>query len=331
MTKVHITGATGYIGGAIAIELQKRGFYVTGVDRVARPHLEPYYNELIIADFSSEYATKRLIDIQPDVIIHCAASILVDESVKNPAEFYENNVSKTIGLLNNIVQFLPDSLVMFSSTGSVYEPSATLFESSFKNPVSPYSKSKYMVEQILESYNQAYDLSYCCFRYFNACGAMNDIHGQQPYASHIFAKLMQTVNYNEPFILNGSGFPTKDGTCVRDYIHVQDIVNAHVMAIMKQVTGTYNLGCGFGYSNLDCIQVVSEYYDKIIPISVGPHRAGDVATLVSDASRADTVFGWKTNHDIKDIVKSLDLWYNSPTFRHYKGQQDEQVGYRQAV
>lgn len=328
MKKVWITGATGYIGGAIAIELHKRGYEVYGVDRVFRSHLDSYYRGLIVADFASQIGMAAMLKVEPDVIIHCASSIMVDDSVKNPLDYYENNVSKTTMLIRCMRDFLPNTLLMFSSTGTVYEQGLYLKEDSPKSPMSPYSKSKYMVEQILESCKQAHNLKYCCFRYFNACGAIDDKHGQQPTSDHIFAKLLIAMNYNKQFVLNGNDYPTKDGTCVRDYIHVQDIVNAHVLAIENQVTGTYNLGSGFGFSNLDCIKAVCDYYDTDIGVDIGPRRSGDIPAMIADATKAKAVFGWTTQHDIKDVVKSLDLWYNSELFNQYKDKQDEQMGYR---
>jgi len=315
---VLVTGATGFIGGAICIELKKKGYNVLGIDRVYRPHLDSYIDEFICEDFISAYSINYVLSQKPDVIIHCAGSSLVGPSVDNPAEYYTNNVSKTIAYLDIITQNLPNTLFMFSSSASVYGTSRILNEEAPKDPISPYARSKYMVELILDSFNKSHKLNYTCFRYFNACGAVDETHGQQPGEGHIFATLMECLQDRKSFILNGQDFNTKDGTCVRDYIHVQDIASAHVKAIENNTQGVYNLGNGFGYSNMDCIKVVSDFYNEPMSVEVGPRRWGDTDSLIADASCFKAVAGWQPERDIKDIVVSLDKWYNSETFRSYK-------------
>lgn len=319
--KVFVTGATGYIGGAICIELKKKGYYVVGLDLVHRPHLDEYFDEFIGTDFASSHATLRLLEVDPDVVIHCAGTSLVGPSINNPEEYYNNNVVKTLLFLNTIVNLQrnkPNSLFMFSSSASVYDTNKTLTEEALKNPISPYAKSKYMVEQILESYEKAYGLKSCVFRYFNACGAVDVLHGQQPEATHIFARIFESMQNKQPFVLNGSDFKTKDGSCIRDYIHVQDIANAHAAAIENNLSGVYNIGMGFGYSNMDCIKVVSDFYNVALSVETGPRREGDTDSLVADVSAIKHMIGWQAERDIKDIVVSLDRWYNSETFRGYK-------------
>ena len=319
--KVFVTGATGYIGGAICIELKKKGYYVVGLDQVYRPHLAEYFDEFIGADFASTHATLRLLEVDPDVIIHCAGTSLVGPSIEDPAKYYHNNVTKTLLFLNNVTNWQkrkPNGLFMFSSSASVYDTDKVLTEDAPKNPISPYAKSKYMVEQILESYEKAYGLRSCVFRYFNACGAVDVIHGQQPEATHIFAKIFETMINKEPFVLNGSDFKTKDGSCIRDYIHVQDIADAHIVAIENNLQGVYNIGMGFGYSNMDCVKVVSDFYNVALSVETGPRRVGDTDSLVADVSYMKAMTGWQAERDIKDVVVSLDRWYNSETFRGYK-------------
>lgn len=317
-TTVLVTGATGFIGGAICFELKQKGYYVLGIDKVYRPHIDSYIDEFICEDFISSYSIDFILNNKPDVIIHCAGTSLVGPSVVNPSEYYTNNVSKTIALLDIITQALPDTLFMFSSSASVYDTDKTLTEESPKKPISAYARSKYMVELVMDSYAKSYGLKYTCFRYFNACGAVDDIHGQPPGESHIFARLMECVQDSTSFALFGEDYKTKDGTCVRDYIHVLDIANAHVQAIEKRAEGVYNLGNGFGYSNMDCIKVVSDFYNKPIKVNVEQRRFGDTDSLIADASYFKVVTGWQPERDIKDIVVSLDKWYNSDTFRSYK-------------
>lgn len=316
--KVLVTGATGYIGGAICIELKKRGYHVVGLDLVYKDHLNEYFDEFIGADFASSYALDRLSEMKPHAVIHCAGTSLVGPSIDDPRSYYNNNVAKTILLLDEVIRKLPDTLFMFSSSAAVYDTSSVLTESAPKNPISPYAKSKYMIEQIVDSYVNAYDMKACVFRYFNACGAVDVIHGQEPDATHIFARLVESVQNERPFILNGSDFDTNDRTCVRDYIHVEDIANAHVLAIENNLEGVYNLGLGFGYSNLDCVKVVSDYYGSVVQLETGPRREGDADSLIADVSLFKEKTGWQATRDIKDIVVSLDRWYNSETYRSCK-------------
>ncbi len=202
---VIVTGVAGYIGGQIALQLKGAGHTVIGIDR--RPlqkHQVGQLDNFLQADFDSDIAYKKLLETQPDAIIHCAGTSLVGPSIKKPSDYYGNNVAKTMNLLNFIVQALPKVRFIFSSSAAVYgEPiMPPCHEVDPTEPVSPYGESKLMVEMMLESYHKAYNLDYVAFRYFNACGAdMQARHGQEPGATHIIARVLESLRDNTPFTL----------------------------------------------------------------------------------------------------------------------------------
>lgn len=311
---IGVTGASGFIGGSICIELKKRGYKVLALDRVKRKYLLPYYDSFYHTDFEN-IANYGISSPWYDcsTIIHCAGDIMVNESIKHPSRFFLNNVSKTIGLLDwcssNNKHF------MFSSTASVYNTkSSPLVEEDPKGPISPYSKSKWMVEEMVQAYEKAYNLKSTIFRFFNACGAVEGKHGQPPGAEHIFPKIYESKKHSTPFVLNGEDYNTPDGTCVRDYIHVSDIADAHIKAIEKSCYGVYNLGSGHGYSNRQIIDAVG-----LNSWASGVRRPGDTDVLISDNSLAKAVLEWVPRNSLTDIITDLNEWYSSKT---YSGLQD---------
>jgi len=322
-TKVIVTGAAGYIGGQICIELKKKGYYVIGVDLRYKPHLNKFYDEFHNVDFVSDISAQLLYKHMPKAIIHCAGTSLVGPSIKNPAVYFSNNVRKTNIYLDQILTCCPETKFIFSSSASVYgTPIQTLDESHPTNPVSPYGDSKLMVEKMLKAYEQAYNLDYVSFRYFNACGADEDgQHGQEPYATHIFAQLFQAVNEDKPFTLYGMNYGTKDRTCIRDYIHVQDIADTHIMAIEKDLNGIYNIGSGEGYSNLKIFTEVEIALKKEIVMIVDLPREGDPPELVAYSKKLfDLDYNPKRN--LAKIIESLKLWYNTEIYNRQRTSND---------
>jgi UDP-glucose 4-epimerase len=229
---VIVTGAAGYIGGAISIELHRQGYYVIGIDRRPLPdHLTKYFINFVQDEFNSPKSKLELLSL-PAAIIHCAGTSLVGPSVKNPEEYYDNNVSKTLSYITNVRKYSPTTKFIFSSSASVYgdpETNISITEKFNTKPISPYGESKLMTEMMLKSFREAYGFKSVSFRYFNACGAVaGGLHGQEPDATHIFARLFESIKNNIPFYLYGTDYSTADGTCVRDYIHVTDIAKAHI-------------------------------------------------------------------------------------------------------
>jgi len=322
-TKVIVTGAAGYIGGAICIELKKQGYTVIGVDRRKLPkHLEKYVDTFVNECFTHPFSLEHL-EKDPIAVIHCAGTSLVGPSMENPWEYYDNNVAKTLKYLDYMRRWSPNIKFIFSSSASVYgsPDTAVVFEGTRTEPISPYGESKLMTEKMLHWFEKAYGLNYVSFRYFNACGAVEDgLHGQEPGATHIFAKLFEAAMAGEDFTLNGANFPTPDGTCVRDYIHVTDIAKAHILAIEENIKGIYNIGSIKGYSNLEIFRKVEDYLideellNNAIVMHVEKAREGDPAMLVANSDKLQKESSWKPEKNIDAIIANLHQWYFSSAY-----------------
>lgn len=315
---VIVTGAAGYIGGAISIELHRQGYYVIGIDRRPLPeHLTKYFVNFVQDEFNSPKSKLELLSL-PAAIVHCAGTSLVGPSVKNPEEYYDNNVSKTLSYITNVRKYSPTTKFIFSSSASVYgdpETNISITEKTQTKPISPYGESKLMTELMLKSFREAYGFKSVSFRYFNACGAVADgLHGQEPEATHIFARLFESIKNNIPFYLYGTDYNTADGTCVRDYIHVTDIAKAHISAIEHNIEGIYNIGSLTGYSNLEIIKAVGKYFAKNLSIEVVNKREGDPAYLIADSTKLKNDVNWQPENTISNIIKDLDDWYNSDNY-----------------
>ena len=311
---VIVTGVAGYIGGQIALQLKGAGHTVIGIDR--RPlqkHQVGQLDNFLQADFDSDIAYKKLLETQPDAIVHCAGTSLVGPSIKKPSDYYGNNVAKTMNLLNFIVQALPKIRFIFSSSAAVYgEPiMPPCHEVDPTEPVSPYGESKLMVEMMLESYHKAYNLDYVAFRYFNACGAdMQARHGQEPGATHIIARVLESLRDDTPFTLYGTNYPTEDGTCVRDYVHVQDIADAHVSALYDNLApGVYNLGTNKGTSNAEIIKSAIRITGRQLKVVVGNKRDGDPAVLTASADKFGRVYKDWQKYTLDDMITHAWKWY----------------------
>ena len=312
---IVVTGAAGYIGGHIALRLKDAGHVVVGIDRRPLPkHFDNGVMSFFQADFDSDITKKHLLEVRPAAIIHCAGTSLVGPSLSTPMEYYHNNVIKTVHLLDFIIQTMPQTKVIFSSSAAVYgTPIMTpCHEVDPREPISPYGESKLMVEQILESYHKAYSLDYVAFRYFNACGAdTNSRHGQEPGGTHIIARALESIRDNKPFTLNGTDYSTDDGSCVRDYVHVQDIADAHVSALYADApSGVYNLGTSNGTSNLEIISAAERITGKTLQVVTGPQRPGDPATLTASADKFGRIFKDWQKFTLDDMISHAWAWYN---------------------
>lgn len=312
---IVVTGAAGYIGGQIALKLADAGQQVLGIDR--RPchsGLTSAFAHFVQGDFAEETALSKILEAQPTAIIHCAGTSLVGPSVKNPAEYYKNNVAKTMALLDIVRHALPRTRFVFSSSAAVYgEPIMNpCHEVDPCEPISPYGESKRMVEQILESYHQAYGLDYVAFRYFNACGADPESrHGQEPGATHLIARLLEATRDNGTFNIYGVDYPTDDGTCVRDYVHVDDIAHAHILALDPKIkSGVYNLAEGTGTSVKQIIEQAKTVIGQMPTIEFGAARAGDPAMLTASADKFDRAIGmrWRS-YNLTDVLTHTWAWY----------------------
>jgi UDP-glucose-4-epimerase GalE len=279
---VLVTGASGYIGGQISLLLKDAGHKVIGIDRRQYPsNLSGVFDRFVRNDFASDAALNVLIQERPDAVIHCAATSLVGPSIEHPDDYYNNNVVKTLKLLDIVCQAIPKTRIIFSSSAAVYgTPIMTpCHEVDPREPISPYGESKMMIETIMASYHRAYKLDYVAFRYFNACGADSQgRHGQENGATHIVGRVLTAIRDNTVFELFGNDYPTEDGTCIRDYIHVEDIARAHLLAL-----------------------------DSKIP---GPRREGDPAALTASSTKFDMIAGNWRHWTLPDMISHAWKWYN---------------------
>lgn len=314
--KVVVTGAAGFIGGETLLKLVDAGHDVLAIDR-AMPsgHLIPVPCQWHIGDFAGELGLDAVKRFCPDAIVHCAGTSLVGPSVINPEEYYDNNFVKTKILLDYLVKNHDKQVrIIFSSSAAAYgNPVMTpVQEVDPTEPISPYGQSKLMVDWMLKSYQYAYGLDFVSFRYFNACGADSQArHGQAPGGTHIISRILESVKNKQDFTLYGTDYPTDDGTCVRDYIHVEDLALAHVAAIDRSVpSDIYNLGTTTGTSNLEVIKVAASVTKADIAILHGSKRKGDPAVLTADAGKFMGVSTWKPKFTLKDMIDHAWAWYN---------------------
>jgi UDP-glucose 4-epimerase len=312
--RVVVTGGAGYIGGQTVLKLLDADHSVFAIDRVWQPdHLEHSGAKWLIGDFSNEVALEAIKTFQPDAIIHCAGTSLVGPSVANPKEYYDNNFLKTKILLDYLVDNKIKTRLIFSSSAATYgNPIMTpCQEIDPTEPISPYGQSKLMIDWMLASYKHAYGLDYVSFRYFNACGADSQArHGQAPGATHIIARILESVKNKQDFTLYGTDYATDDGTCVRDYVHVEDLATAHVMAIDPSIpSDIYNLGTNKGTSNLEVIRAAAKITQQDVGVLHGPKRAGDPAILTADAGKFMSVSNWRPNFNLEDIIAHAWAWY----------------------
>lgn len=316
MKTVIVTGAGGYIGGQTAIALHNAGYKVIGIDNVHPPaHLSAstYFTKFFVTDFDSEESISMLVKEMPVAIVHCAGTSLVGPSIKNPALYYQNNFVATKNLLEHIVQNKVKTRIIFSSSAATYgEPIMTpIQEIDPQQPINPYGQSKLMVEMMLESYRIAYGLDYVGFRYFNVCGADSQVrHGQAPGATHIIARVLEASRDKKQFKLFGTKCNTPDGTCIRDYIHVEDIAKAHLLAIQHAPSGFYNLGTGTGYSNREIVNTAIKVTGVNTEIVEGPMREGDPEILTGSSEKFSEATGWNPQHTLQSIVTTAWDWYN---------------------
>ena len=311
---IIVTGSAGYIGGQTALLLKDAGHAVYGIDRRQPPkHLLGVVDNFLYQDFASDVALSWIIAKQPDAIVHCAGTSLVGPSVLDPSEYYNNNVAKTLKLLDIVRKSLPRCRIVFSSSAATYgEPvMLPISEVDPAEPVSPYGQSKLMIDMMLESYHRAYGLDYVSFRYFNACGAdPQGRHGQEPGATHIIAKVLESIRDDQEFTLYGNDYPTPDGTCVRDYVHTDDIARAHALALYHKVpAGVYNLGSNQGTSNHEIIVAAERITGRQPRVIVGERRVGDPPMLTASSDKFNLVAGAWRHHDLDAMIQHAWEWY----------------------
>jgi len=311
---VVVTGAAGFVGGQTALHLKDKKYTVIGVDqRPCPPHLAlGVFDQYIQADYAAQTVLDTIQQQQPAAIVHCAGTSLVGPSVANPELYYENNFVKTKHLLDFLVQQQINTRFIFSSSSSVYGEPVMIpcNEVDPPAPLSPYGESKYMIELMLNAYQRAYGIDYVAFRYFNVCGAdPQQRHGQEAGATHIVARILESIRDDQTFSLYGTNYPTQDGTCVRDHVHVDDVAGAHEFAINRSFPGgIYNVGIEHGASNLEVIQTAQQVTGKLATVLHTAARPGDPSQLVATNEKLCSQ-GWRARYSLEDMVRHAWAWY----------------------
>lgn len=317
--KILVTGGAGYIGSVTVRLLQKQGYDAVVFDNLSSGRREAVVGcELVVGDLLDRAALKKVFASRKfDAVIHFAALIEVEESVEDPARYFQNNVVGGLNLLDAMVESGVPAMI-FSSSATVYAEPETLpiREDNPCGPQNPYGESKYIFERILESYAEAYGLQAVSLRYFNAAGAwpeeglgfrLDDNSLLVPRVLNVAAGRAQEI---EVF---GQDYPTADGTCVRDYVHVLDLAEAHVAALEKLLDNAsykvYNVGTGHGNSVLEVIEAAVEITGRMIPMKFAPRRPGDLAQSVADSSAFSAATGWAPKHDVQSILQSAWAWH----------------------
>jgi len=318
--RVLVTGGAGYIGSVVTDHLLRAGHTVTVLDNLIMGWREavPAGAEFVQADVGDEAALEPLfVSHRFDAVLHFAALIEAGESVKVPELYFDNNSLRTLTLLRMMLKHGVMRYV-FSSTAAVYgEPKIVpIPEDHPLAPTNAYGESKLIVEQMLAWFHRAHGFRYACLRYFNAAGATPARGEAHRSESHLIPLILQVPLGQREFIsIFGSDYPTKDGTCVRDYIHVDDLASAHVLALNcleTQETLICNLGTGSGFSVREIVEIARKVSGHPIPVRELPRREGDPAVLVASAEKARRLLGWVPQRsDVESIIQSAWTWHSS--------------------
>jgi UDP-glucose 4-epimerase len=312
---VLVVGGAGYIGSHAAHTLRRRGYDVIIYDNLCtgRKELAEGF-ELIVGDIADSAKLTKALN-RCDAVMHFAAHAYVGESVENPKKYFHNNVTAALVLLNSVMDSRARKFI-FSSTAAVYGNPAKppITEGSPRQPVNPYGATKLAFENALEAYSRAYGLKFVSFRYFNAAGAdeSGTIGENHQPETHLIPIILQAILGNRAALeIYGDDYPTADGTCVRDYIHVNDLAEAHVLGLeylAKSESVAMNLGTGQGYSVHEVVSTVERVTGRKVPTHIGQRRAGDPAELVADPSLAEKLLNWKAKRSLEEIIASAWQW-----------------------
>lgn len=318
--RVFVTGAAGYIGSVVTEHLLAAGHEVIAYDNLSSGHRNalPHEVDFVQGDIlDSSTLESELAAAKAEAVMHLAGEIVVSESYRDPGKHFRANVIGGIDLLE-AMRKVGTKQIVFSSTAGVYgaPKSLPILEDAEKNPVSPYGLSKLQFENILFWYEQAYGFRHVSLRYFNACGA-TELNGEdRSNETHLIPLLLDVVQGKRPSIsLFGTDYPTPDGTCIRDYVHVADIARAHVQVLEsldRLKSPAYNLGTGVGHSNREVIASVEGVTGKVIPTLEAAKRPGDPPELVASAQKIEQDLGWKPQSaDLQVMIESAWKWRQS--------------------
>ena len=310
MKKILVVGGAGYIGAHVAYLLQENGYGVRIYDDFSnglKSRIEGKFSDAVIGDVLDRQALINACE-GIDAVILLAAKKAVGESVVNPLKYYENNVGGTLNLLA-AMSLKGVKKIVFSSTAAVYAPSEKLSisESDLTEPLSPYGQTKLLSEKLISAVAKAEDLSSISLRYFNVVGALRDEFADNS-KDNLVPKVFAALKAGKNPEIYGSDYPTKDGSCIRDYIHVSDLAKAHLVALEKvfatKVDEVYNVGSGSGYSVTEMINQIAESIGKAITPTLSPRRPGDTAQLIASIAKIERDLGWKPERSLKEMIDS---------------------------
>ncbi len=321
---ILVTGGAGYIGSHVCYYLQQQGWNPVTFDNFSTGHRNSVrFGPLVEGDLLvPDDILQAMVQYQPVAVMHLASFIQVGESVKDPLKYYQNNVTGMV----NLLQAMRDQKVnymIFSSSAAVYgNPVYTPIDENHPcHPINPYGQTKWMIEQILKDCDKAYGLKSVSLRYFNAAGAapaqgLGEAHEPE---SHLIPLMIQAAQNNDsthPLKIFGQDYVTRDGTCLRDYIHILDLADAHLKALDYLQRGgetlSVNLGSGNGTTNLEMVQHIKNLFEVDVPFKYADRREGDPAVLLSTYTKAEEVLGWKPTRTIEQILQDAWQWHQKP-------------------
>ncbi len=318
MQSCLVTGGAGYIGSHTVAELARRGYRAIVVDNLSEGHREAVVNvPLEVVDLSDEGGLESVFQSHHvDGVIHFASLCYVGESVTDPRLYFEQNLGNALTLLRVMLRHGVKKFILSSTCATYGNPvRVPIDESHPQDPVNPYGETKYFLERILRDYDRAYGLRFVALRYFNAAGASLDCRLGESHdpETHLIPRVLQAARNGSTVDVYGEDYPTPDGSCIRDYIHVQDLATAHVAALewlsAADRSDAVNLGTGQGYSVKEVVEAARKITGCSIPINLAPRRAGDPPALVADAQKAYRTLKWKPEHsELETVIETAWRW-----------------------
>jgi len=314
---ILVTGGAGYIGSVTAERLLDEGHAVVVFDNLERGHREALdpRARFIEGDLRDSAAIERaLTQTRPEAVVHFAAYALVGESMQHPEAYFGNNLRGGINLAEAMLQ-AGTRRIVFSSTCATYGQPERLpiTEDTPQAPTNPYGESKFMLEKVLTWYQRLHGFQPVFLRYFNACGASEKYGEDHKPETHLIPNILKVALGQQAAVsLFGDDYDTPDGTCIRDYIHITDLARAHCLALVKDVTGAFNLGTGDGCSVRQVVDMARRVTGHPIPIAQRPRRPGDPARLVAEAVKAERMLGWRPEHSqLEEIIRTAWAWHRA--------------------